>query len=188
MLRGDFARNEPLVQELPVHEAYYWTAADGTLNIAMRTRFDSLLGRAFSGQWLLSLVLEDLPAGRGKLYAVQSREGRMLQSTGGDHRRGRSVRGIVTIQPRGNGGLFPELRGRFHLNLLQEQFSVLKGWSGSWVPLIVVGKFSAVPDRGAGPEILALTEADGCERGPLPERIPPRPTSRPSSRPSRPEN
>lgn len=177
--RSDFTRQEPLIQTVPVEEAYYWLREDGTVGVALGYHGSSLFGRAFDADWRMSLVLEDLPAGREKLYRLGPQSARVAQSVGGDQRRARSLTGVAVLQaPRGN-----RLTGRFHLTVRQQQFTLLGGWSPSpyQAPMwIVVGEFEAVLNATRGEAILAETEANGFDRQPQ------RPATRPSSSATRP--
>jgi hypothetical protein len=161
--RSDLPPGEPLVQQIPIHEAFYTQQPDGRLIIGLRRHERSLLSSGLDLTWLMSLVLEGMPAGNERLYHVGAYEGRTLQSLGADHRRWRSTFGLVCIESPSGG----RLRGRFHLTVQQQQFSILAGWSPQLyrgAVLTLVGEFEAVENAGAASEIVTLTEADGFER------------------------
>ncbi|UCD28063.1 MAG: hypothetical protein JSV03_13345 [Planctomycetota bacterium] len=160
-MRTNFSPTEALIQTIKVNEAYYWCDDDGKLSVAFRYRVRSLLGKALDVEWLMSMVLDGMPAGSEKLYQLHRPAVRISQSYGGDHRRCRSLRGIAVIYvSRG-----APLKGRFQITVHQQKFSVLKGWMSA-SPLIVIGEFEAVENPAAGKEILSLTEADGFARDP----------------------
>lgn len=165
LMRSDFQPGEPPISAVAVPEAYYWTGDDGTLNVALRYQARSLLGHAFDTEWLMSIVLDAPPAGSAKLYPLTSRDIRMVQSHGGDHRRARSVRGVVVIEAPKEG----QLNGQFHAWVRQQRFGVLTGWAPpiNRAPmLIMAGRFQAVAHAERGREILTRTEADGFDRPP----------------------
>ncbi len=175
ILRSDLPPQEPLMQTVRADEAYYWVDDNGSLNIAMRHETHSLLGAVFDLTWNMSIVLDGLPAGSQRLYQLTSRDVRVVQSCGGDHRRYRSAAGVAVLEaPKGH-----QLEGRFHITVYQQQFGVLTGWTPSYHgPLLVLaGEFEAVENHTRGREILEQTEADGFGRPPLP-------TTRPTSRPN----
>jgi hypothetical protein len=164
-VRSDFQAGEPLIGSVPIHEAYYWLGEDGSLHIALRHYSRSLLNEVFDAEWLMSIVLDGLPAGSQKLYRIRAREIRMARSHRGDHRRGQSVTGIVVVEaPRGG-----VLKGRFHAWVRQQQFRVLTGWAPEIhrAPMqVMVGEFEAVQNATRGQEILSETESEGLERPP----------------------
>jgi len=165
LIRIDIQPGEPPISSIPLTESYYWTDEDGGLNIALGHRARSMLGKTFDAEWLMSIVLEALPAGSEALYRLRTREIRMVQSHGGDHRRGRSVRGVVVIEAPRDG----RLSGRFHAWVSRQRFGVLTGWAPriNRAPVtIMTGRFEAVLDPVRGQRILARTEADGFDRPP----------------------
>lgn len=173
--RGDLRADEPLVHDVRLGEGYYWVDDDDRLKIALRRRADSAISDMLDQLWAMSIVLDGLPAGRERLYEVQHSAVQMLQTAGGGRMRARSIKGIVVVgSPEGG-----RLRGRFHVSLLPEQFSVLKGWVPVWTPLVVAGEFTAVLDPTRGQEVLAVTEQDGYARlphAPNVRRVSPRTT------------
>lgn len=178
--RADLPAREPLIQTLPIHEACYWLDAQGRVHIALRYHQGSLLGPMFRAEWLMSLVLERLPAGRERLYQLTTQNLRMVQTKGLDRRRGRSFSGVAVLSaPRGG-----VLRGRFHTSVPQQVFSALGGWGGAHRgPLVILaGEFEAVNRPERGQAIEAQTEADDFGREPTKES--PRSASRPHTQPA----
>lgn len=160
--RADFRQDEPLISEVPIHEAYWWRGDEGELNLALAYRVKSIFGRARSGHWLMSIVLDGSPAGKERLYRVGPRAVRILQSVGGDHRRARSLSGIAVIRVEDGD----RLSGRFHFSVLQQKFGLLTGWTARFAhaPQIVIGRFTAVHNPEAGQAVLEQTEADDFGR------------------------
>jgi hypothetical protein len=183
--RADFPQDEPLIAEIPIHEAYWWRGDEGELNLALAYRVKSIFGRSRSGHWLMSMVLDGWPAGKERLYRVGPSAVRILQSVGGSHRRARSLSGIAVIRVESGN----RLSGRFHVSVLQQKFGLLTGWTSRFAhaPQIVIGRFKAVEDREAGRAILEQTEAEdfGRPEAATPRRIhlQTRPASRPATRP-----
>jgi len=163
MLRADIQPREPLVASLEPQEGWYWKGENGRLNVVLARHDRSLIDKNFDSRWAMSLVLEDLPAGRERLYRANPRTARFVQSFGGSHRRAKSASGVVVIE-RTIGGRF---KGRFHLLVRQQQFTALNGWGPPLyrAPLaIMVGRFEMRPDAARGKLILERTEADGFDR------------------------
>lgn len=183
--RSDFRQDEPLIAEIPIHEAYWWRGDEGELNLALAYRVKSVFGRARSGHWLMSMVLDDWPAGKERLYRVGPRHVRIVQSIGGNHRRARSLSGIVVIRVESDD----RLSGRFHMSVLQQKFGLLTGWTARFAhaPQIAIGRFTAIRDRDAGQAILEQTEADNFGRPeanvPRQHEIQTRPALQPTTRP-----
>lgn len=174
LLRADFTEREPLVQDVPVNEAYYWVE-NNRVNIALRCRRESLLGPAFDYDWQASLVLDGLPAGSARLYKLKPDAMRIVETAGANQRRSRTWTGIAVIGAPERG----RLKGRFHVNVRQQQFTLLGGWQPHpfQAPMIVVaGRFDAVEDAKRGRAILHETEASGFERAA-------KPVTQPSSSP-----
>ncbi len=149
----------PLVQEIKPNECYYWVNDRNELCIAMRRHKRSLLGKRHSSEHLLSLVLEGLPADTSRDYPVSRRTLRMRYSAGYTHLRAASLSGIATVWDYGSR----VIRGRFRITAKQQAYSVLTDW-GSNKAVLLVGEFSAVPDREAGERILTRTERRGMGR------------------------
>lgn len=173
LLRTDFTEREPLVQEIKIDEAYYWLEGE-ELNVALRYDRNSPLGPAFYFDWQMSLVLDALPAGSSRLYQLQGDAVRIVQTAGADQRRSRTWTGIAVAGAPEHG----RLSGRFHINVRQQQFTLLGGWQPPFLrapTLIVVGRFEAVENAERGRAIRAETEAPGFER-----------TGSPASRPAPP--
>lgn len=172
LMRSDIGPREPLVQEVAVDQAYYWLEGE-ELNIALRCHRSSVLGAAFEYDWQMSLVLEALPAGSSRLYKLKSDAIRIVQTFGAGQNRCRTWSGVAVIEAPEGG----RLQGRFHANVRQQTFTLLKGWQPPPLQapmMIVVGQFDAVNDADRGRAIRAETEAVGFER-----------VSRPATRPTR---
>lgn len=162
-LRHDFSATESPAHKIDIDEAYYWVDEQERLNVALRRYVPSLLGKAHEYDWRLSLVLEDLPAGSEKLYRLGADSVRLLISHGGSHARGSSLMGVAVVHAPRND----LLRGRFHVDLRQQAFTVLTGWAPPLgrAPLVVMaGPFEAIHDPVRGRAIRDRTEADGMER------------------------
>jgi hypothetical protein len=162
-MRSDIRPGEPLIGLIQAREAWYWPDEKGGLNIVLARRQRSLMDPMLDFNWVISIVLEDLPAGREKLYRAGPQTFRMTQSYGVDRRRGRSLAGVVVIERAGKN----RIRGRFHVLMGQQQFTLLSGWSPplNRAPLsVVVGQFEAVLDAAKGQPLLKETEADGLDR------------------------
>jgi hypothetical protein len=162
--RADLPPGEPLIQTLPIHEAYYHVEPDGQVTVALRYRHRSLLGPALSAEWIMSIVVDKLPAGRERLYSLTTREVRMAQTRGLDRRRGRAVSGVLVLgAPRGG-----RMRGRFHAAVPQQVFTALGGWSPAHRGSIMTttGAFEALENPAKARAIRARTEADGFDRPP----------------------
>ncbi len=141
--RSDISDAEPLIQNVPLSEACYAIAEDGQVSVALSFHRDSWLGDAFDADWQMSLVLEGLPAGSSRLYKLKQDAARIVQSVGADRRRARGWTGIAVLHAPQGG----RLRGRFHLNVRQQQFTLLNGWAPPVFQaptMIMAGEFSAV--------------------------------------------
>jgi hypothetical protein len=163
LMRSDFPREEPTLATVRVHEAYHWAQDDGELTVALRYRVNALLGEVFDAEWLLSLVLDGLPAGSERLYRLNADSVRMRQTRGPAHHRGRSLTGVAVVEAPRRG----ILKGRFHVWMRQQQYGLFTGWSPPMhraPTVIVAGDFEAVLDAEKGRAIRSSTEADGLER------------------------
>ncbi|NLX12030.1 MAG: hypothetical protein GXY44_00040 [Phycisphaerales bacterium] len=166
--RRDLPPGEPLIQKIPVHEAYYWVDDEGKLKIVLQYRASSLLGPVFDTNWALSMVLPGPPAGSERLYELRSADALWVFSQGGNHQRCRSLRGVVVVEGQQND----RLRGRFQITVHQQLFSMLGGWqNAAW--LVTLGEFEAVQNATRGEEILAKTEMEDFDRSPPKPRIHP---------------
>lgn len=156
-MRSDLSDSEPLVQRIPINHAYYWTEVDGRLNVALHLDHNSLLGGAFNADWMMCFALEGLPAGSSRLYKLRPSSADMALAAGADRRRGRTWAGVVVLDTAGAG----RLRGRFHVNHRQQQFTLLHGW---WPPpyqapiFVATGRFTAVENAVKGRAIRDLIE------------------------------
>ena len=103
-------------------------------------------------------------------YRADRRTLRARGRAGYRHTRAASLTGIV------GGGDYGRrrLQGRFRMTAKHQTYSILTGWRGN-AAVLIVGEFTAVPDRTAGEKILSRTEERGMERlppGPKPKRLP----------------
>lgn len=163
LLRSDIQKREPLIGSINPHEGWYWQSEKGTLNIVLARRGHSLIDKNLDFTWIMSLVLEDMPAGRERLYRVTPRTLRLCQSHAGDHRRAKSTSGVVVIERLAGG----RLKGRFHILVRQQQFTVLGGWGPSLYRAptsIMIGDFVVARGRSPGERLFKETEADGFDR------------------------
>ncbi|UCE60189.1 MAG: hypothetical protein JSU63_00270 [Phycisphaerales bacterium] len=151
----------PLVRNITPDACYYWINEDGELCIAMKEIKQSVLGKPFGKEFYLSLVLEGLPAGSTRNYALNRRSLRVRHRRGYTHTRSASLAGIAAVWDYGKR----ELRGRFRTAAIQQSYSVLRGWKGDR-RVLLLGEFAAVQNRQAGEKILARTEQDGMKRPP----------------------
>jgi hypothetical protein len=149
----------PHFVHVPIDRCYWWTDDQDQVWIAME-RDQPLLVRPEHFVFQLSLVLEKLPAGRGRDYHVFRRELRGKARFGPAEGRYVSLSGIVALYREGT----ERLRGSFRLEVAQEALGLL-GWSAPRRQLMM-GTFEAVPDNGRGRTIAAQTEADGWQRTP----------------------
>lgn len=160
--RTDLSFQEPLVQHVAADQAYADVDEQGLLTVSIRRQHRSLLSNALDTDWMMSIVVEGLPAGRERLCRLNGRSVRIAESAGTCQRRGRAVSGVVVLQAPQAG----VLHGRFHITAHLQQFSMLSGWSPEYRSpmVVVVGEFDAVFDRQACRSIREATEADGFER------------------------
>ena len=152
---------KPLLLEIHPTECYYWVTDENQLCIAMRQNKHSLLGKWGRREFILSMVLEGVPAGVGRNYKANRQTMRAHRHKGLSHARLASFAGIVSVW----GFDQKKLRGRFRFSTKQQTYSVLTGW-GSNRGLLVVGEFTTVPNRKEGEALLARTEERGMQRGP----------------------
>ncbi len=109
----------------------------------------SPLGSLGHFRFQMSLVLEDLPAGRARNYLVKKREFRGVARMGPAHSRWTSLSGVVALY-REPGD---RLRGSFRLQVAREVQQLLGGWS-SPDRYLMMGTFEARPDvNGHGRQI-----------------------------------
>lgn len=151
--------DKPLIVRVEPDECYYWINDENELCIAMRHRKSSLFGRRFSRAFNLSLVLDEPPAGSARQYRVRRKAMRSRFAAGFEQTRSGSYAGLVGVWGYGTG----KLNGRFRLTIKRQSYSVLVGWSANTTALMV-GEFTAVPDRTAGEAIMAVTEEGGLAR------------------------
>ena len=155
----------PLVVRMSPDQCYFWLNEKQELCVAMRSVNPSLAGRRFEREFVLSLVLDEPPAGSVRQYSAGRRTMRARVRAGYSHTRAASLSGVVLVWDYGMN----KLRGRFRLIAKQQAYSVLTGWRGDQ-RMLFVGEFNAVSNRVAGEEILRRTEEDGMERVPAPAK------------------
>jgi len=147
--RSDLAEGEPPLTTLDIREACWWTEADGSLVVVLHHPPGPPSPSAPRNAWAMCIRLDGPPAGRERLYPLGPREVRMVLSSGIDRRRAASFAGCVVLTAAGGD----RLRGRFHVNLRQQAFGVLTGWSPEPPKsslLIAAGDFTALRDEGRG--------------------------------------
>ena len=157
----------PLLLELSPKECYFWTDGDDRLLLAMRAFHPSLWGPFFEREFILSLVLEEVPAVPARYYQATRRTLRARYRDGLGHTRTASLIGSVLITDFGTS----RPRGRFRIKARQQDYFVLTGW-GRDTLVLLVGEFEAVEERLRGERILARTEESGMERLPRGTPIP----------------
>ncbi|HNQ21646.1 MAG TPA: hypothetical protein PKK06_00980 [Phycisphaerae bacterium] len=150
----------PLLHQVKTHKCYYWLNQDGELTVAMEAVRPSLVGRLGSEEFRASLVLGELPAGRGRDYRVTRRTLRLQAREGWAHARAASLTGIVAVWRKEGEQRW---HGRFRILARQQAFLALLGW-GRDSDVLLLGEFVAVPGQAQGEAILALTEEGGMER------------------------
>ncbi len=148
-----------LVRTVTPDECYFWVNQKQELRIAMRGTRLSLLGSRFKREYVLSLILEGLPAGSTRNYRMNLRTLRARHRRGYGHVRSASVTGIAAIWDYGRR----RLHGRFRVVAKEQSYSVLSGW-GSNRRVLILGEFTAVENQRAAEAILAQTEKDGMQR------------------------
>lgn len=158
------ALNRPLLDTLPVQQAYCWVDSDGDVCIALHGS-ERVPGLSGERHFDVALVLGPIPAGVGRVYRAGFHTARARISHGLVHRRYVSLDGLVSIE--GFGGR--ALRGRFRFKAMEQSFLVLTGW-GHDRQVLCLGEFVAIPDRAAGEEILARADKGGLPRPPPPDR------------------
>ncbi len=158
----------PLVRRITPDECYYWINDKKELCVAMRETRLSLLGSRLRREFVLSLVLEGLPAGSTRYYPVKRRTLRSRHKHGYAHVRSASLGGIATVWDFGRR----RLHGRFRAVAKEQSYSVLNGW-GSNRRVLIVGEFAGVENQRAGEKILARTEENGMERAKEPPKAKP---------------
>jgi len=169
--RRDLPPHEPPVEVVQAAEAFWWKEGDA-VHVVLRRRQPSLIGPVFAREFLLSLILQGMPAGHERLYQLNRDSLRVRTFDRGLQRRAASVMGVAVIASPRHG----VLKGRLHAIVRQQQFTVLTGWAPalSRAPLVVMaGEFEAVHDPVCGRMIREQVEADGFSRSPEIWRIPP---------------
>lgn len=149
----------PLIVEVRPDECYFWVGDDDRLCISMRDFSGSILGKPLQREFLLSFVVEGLPAAQSRDYRMDRNTARVKQRAGYSHLRAASTSGILAVWDYDAD----QLRGRFRFMVKAQTFSVLTGWTGNNA-LLYTGDFHAVRDERAGLAILARTEDGAMSR------------------------
>ena len=172
----------PRALEVELAQCYWWTDEAGRLWIAMKRSTRPLLAPPGEYSFLLSLRLDEgLPAGPAREYRVTYDTLRARVRVGPLEARYWSQGGIVAIyRERGH-----RLRGSLRIRVRREVRSLLGRWTGM-TNLLLLGSFTAVPDRLHGPPIAAATEGSGFERSTASSPKRPAATGRSDRSPSRP--
>jgi hypothetical protein len=151
----------PKVTYLDMDRCYWWTDEDGHVRVAMECQRPSLLLPEWRFRFLLSLALDQPPAGRARDYHLGGRELRGVVRFGPSQGRFESVRGIVALyRERGN-----QFRGSFRMEVAREVQQLLGGWSRP-ARYLMMGTFTAVADEAQGRQIAGEAEALGPQRPP----------------------
>ncbi|TWT46103.1 hypothetical protein RAS1_25500 [Phycisphaerae bacterium RAS1] len=151
---------DPRIAKLDLSECYWWTDDDGRVWVALRRCFRSPFNDLLNFQFHMTLRFEKPPTGKARNYLVSRDELRAAVRIGPLESRFVSRTGIAALY-RIDGG---RVRGSLRMQVLREVSRLLGGWSKPSAYLLL-GSFTAVPDRAAGEQIRAATEADGWERG-----------------------
>ncbi len=158
----------PVIAEIKPDQCYFWIRADKELCIAMRQFSGSILGKPLEREFLLSFVVDGLPAAQSRDYKMDRKTARVRQRAGYGHARSASTSGILAVWDYDGN----HLRGRFRFLARMQTYSVLTGWHGNNT-LLFTGEFQAVRDPEAGQAILARTEEGAMSREPTPPSLPP---------------
>jgi len=161
----------PQFTQLDMDRCYWWTDENGHVWVAMECQRPSLLIPEWRFRFLLSLALDQPPAGRARDYRLGQREVRGIARFGPSQSRFESVRGIVALY-RERGG---EFRGSFRMEVAREVQQLLGGWSRP-ARYLMMGTFTAVADEARGRQIAAEAEALSPQR--------PMPGSQPATQPA----
>ncbi len=153
------SKSAPLVVELSAAECYYSIEAE-RITIALTDENISLTGEYGKRSLVTSIVLEGLPAYQSRDYRLDRNSVRGKYRRGPKHVRFASLGGILGLWLEGDN----QLKGRLRAFVKQQQFHVLRGWSGNR-RVLLVGDFVAVRNRERTEELLRRSEADGMERG-----------------------
>ncbi len=164
----------PLVVKVSPDECYFWLSDDDELCIAMRGASGSIFGKQHEREFILSMILDGPPAGRGRHFPLNRYSVRMKGRDGFVYTRAASLAGEAIVWDYDTG----RLRGRFRTIAKHQTYSILTGWRGD-ARVVIVGEFSPRRDARAGKAILARTEEEGMERErshikPVPIQGPPR--------------
>ena len=127
----------------------------------------SLLGRYGRFVLKMSLVLDQLPSGRERLYQLDQRSFRAVARGGLTESRFTAATGVVALSRQSE----QRLRGSFRLPARKQT----SRWFGGWrrpTNYLMQGTFSAVYDQKRGFPIVAATESQGWDRAPVRSKAP----------------
>lgn len=144
---------------LDFDHCYWWTDDSERVWVAMDCVRRPLVGPLGPFVYQMSLVLEKLPAGRARDYAVREPTLRAVSRFGPLESRFVAPVGIVSL----NRQPGERLRGSFRL-LAQREVSQVLGGFGAPASYLLQGTFQAVHDAQRGQPIVAATESQGWGR------------------------
>ena len=151
--------SDPLIRNLDAPRCYHWQDERGRLCIATQDDKPSLFGDYGRHTIVMSLVLDEPPAGQARDYHADQDTLRMIARAGAEHVRWASLAGIVAVQCTPDG----QVRARFRLAAKQQKFHIALGWSSN-SRVLLFGELDAVPNPERGRKILTRTEANGMDR------------------------
>lgn len=151
---------DPRVTSLALDQCYWWTDDQEHVWVALQRRFRSPFNELLHFQFQMTLRFEKPPAGKARNYLVSRDELRAVVRVGPLESRFVSKTGIAALY-RLDGG---RLRGSLRMQVLREVNRLLGGWSKPSAYLLL-GSFTAVPNRAAGESIRSATESDDWPRG-----------------------
>lgn len=151
------SKTAPLVVELHAAECYYWIE-DERITIALADE-NFTLSEYGKKSLVVSIVLDGLPAHCSRDYRLNRNSIRLKYGNGPQHIRLASLSGILALWLEGD----TRIKGRLRSFAKQQQFHVLRGWSGNR-RVLLVGDFVAVRDRERTEQLRCRSEADGLER------------------------
>lgn len=157
----------PAMIDLNMDHCCWFTDDAGQVCIAMNRTIPSILGEKFRFDFLLSLVLEKLPAGKARNYNIRSRELRALARGGPAESRFTSHIGILALYREAGD----RLRGNLRLEVGRQESSFLGVWTRP-ARYLLLGSFEAVHDERRARPILEESESSGFTRPPPPATQP----------------
>ena len=140
-------------------ECYYRVDAEGKIRVAMRYQNLAWFGPLSRVTFTLSFLLEEPPAGRARNYRLGGESVRGWAMAGPEAHRLRSTHGIAVIYDVREH----TLRGRFRCYVRHQKGSLLTGWRGNAL-LLLMGEFDAVKNEERAGELEAESEAGDWAR------------------------